>query len=228
LAWHPPKFSGDDVSYGPTSLATPIALPVLGTYDLYGAVDGIVEGSLERLLLRHLRGLHERGELLLEGEAFPPSLEDLPRRAADGTVTAKVFGAGSVAAPSPRERVLSLMFVDARVYEAVVAAVRESQDWEAEWRVGGPRGPTDAPAAMEAMCKRNRNLLFYRDGADVTADLLDRMSELHDFELALRLLRRCYAPPTGAGSQSTAYGLHAATAAVIQRVANEYAAEEAE
>jgi hypothetical protein len=81
---------------------------------------------------------------------------------------------------------------------------------------------------MDRLCERNRNLDFYHLGSDVTSDLLERMAELYDFELALKQLRRCYAPPMGAASQSTAYGLHAATAAAIQRTAQENAAEEAE
>jgi hypothetical protein len=228
LAWHPPTFGEDDFSYGPTSLATPISLPILGAYDSYGAIDGVVEGPLERQLFGHLGGLHTRGELSLTGGPFPETLEELLKCAAEGRTTAKVLLGGSDGVPSSvRELVISLMLVDERVYEAVLTAVRESRDWEAERRVGGPRGPKDARAAMDKMCRRNRNLDFYRLGADVTSELLVRMGELHDFELALELLRRCYAPPTGAGSQSTAYGFHAATAAAIQRIAQENAAESA-
>jgi hypothetical protein len=227
LAWHPPTFGEDDYSYSPTSLATPMSLPIRATYDAYGAVDNVVEGSLERRLFSHLRRLYEHGELRLSGDLVADRLEPLLKCIADGRATARVLPPPDAPPPQePRELILSLMFVDSRVYEAVVALVRESKDWEAEWRVGGPRGPKDARAAMDAKCEWNRNLAFYRLGSKVTADLLERMAELYDFELALQLLRRCYAPPTGAGSQSTAYLLHADTASAVQRIAREDAARE--
>jgi hypothetical protein len=206
-----------------------MSLPILGTYDSYGAVDNIAEGPLERQLVSHLRGLYDGGELRLSGDRFPDSLEHLLRYAERGLATAKLSPAAGGGAPlraDMRELVLSLMFVDSRVYQAVVALVRESRGWEAQWRVGGPRGPKDAQAAMAQICASNGNLAFYCPGSDVTTELLERMGDLHDFELALRLLRRCYTPPTGAGSQSTAYAFHAGTAAVIRRIALEDGADE--
>src|SRR5437879_13402690 len=70
LALHPPTFGQGDHLFGPTSLATPLALPLQASFQGYGA-EQIVEEDAERLLLSHARDLHERGARRLQTEPFP-------------------------------------------------------------------------------------------------------------------------------------------------------------
>jgi hypothetical protein len=221
LALHPPTFGQDDHLFGPTSLATPLALPLQASFQGYG-VEQIADEGAERLLFSHVRDLHERGEFRLEPEPFPNDLEGLIGAVGDGRVVAKIRPAGDgFGGSAPRELRLSLMYVDERVYRATIAAIRSSNDWEAGRRLGGNNGPKDAADAVQALLGTNANFAFYRDAAMQSAELRERLAEQYDFEVALDLLRRHYAPPTGVGSQSEAYGLHAEIADAVLRVARE-------
>jgi hypothetical protein len=223
IALHPPTFGQDDHLYGPTSLATPITLAIQGEYDGYGAVERIVERDAETALLAHLRERNARGALRVGDEPLAAGLETLLRAIADGRVAGTFTPAGSSTPATPREARLSLMFADERVYRATLTAIRSSTAWETAWRVGGEKVPKDAARAMEIVFDKNPNLAFYRQPALESAELRERLAEHHDFELGLELLRRCYAPPTGVGSQSDAFDLHAELAALVAAVAREEA-----
>jgi hypothetical protein len=205
LAWHPPTFQRESRLVDVADLASPLALPIRGTYDRYGKIVDIDGGMIPAAIGKAFRRRFEEKTLAIEGAtAFPAGMEAFVEAVQDTRVTTQVvrrFGPTVKTFDAP----MTFMFVLDDVYDWLVDQVDESDDVDIGYQVDDP---------LAKLRTFHPNVVLGGDDSIWRKEAGRFAQFLH----GMQVLRRVLSPPAAAGHQETGFALHKGLAKMITKL----------